>query len=302
MDISVILATYKRPNILKQTLQSFINLEIAHLRWELFVVDNAGDLETKDVVELFYGKLPINYLVETVPGKNNALNRAIGEVNGELIIFTDDDIITTESWLIQMWEGGVRWPSNVIFGGRVLPSWPKGFEGHDLSNPHLTSAYAIADWDLLEGPYTYDKVFGANMAVRMKIFNEGWRFDGNIGPNNKLDYIMGSESEFLFRLANAGFPPVYLPGSLVYHQIRPEQMALQWLKKRAYKSGKSSVPLHKNSHNFPTLIRVPRYLFRMIIESYFLLILSILFSSKRKIEYIMRVNHLWGQICQYRKL
>ncbi len=120
MDISIILATYKRPNILQRTLESFSKLECDVMQWELWVVDNAGDPPTEVVVKYWADKLPINYLVEPEPGKNHALNRALPEVCGQLIVLTDDDIIAMPDWLVQLWQGAQRWPDHMAFGGRIF--------------------------------------------------------------------------------------------------------------------------------------------------------------------------------------
>ena len=47
MDISVILATYHRPEILNRTLESFCSLDTNLLKWEVLVVDNAYDIKTQ---------------------------------------------------------------------------------------------------------------------------------------------------------------------------------------------------------------------------------------------------------------
>ena len=105
MDISVILATYKRPEILSKTLQSFCALETEGLEWEVLVVDNAGDLDTRTTVYRYQHHLPLKYFIELAPGKNNALNHAVKKARGDLFVFTDDDIIADPRWLMEVWEG-----------------------------------------------------------------------------------------------------------------------------------------------------------------------------------------------------
>jgi len=299
MDISIVLATYKRTEILQSTLESFSRFEESSLQWDLWVVDNAADPATADVVKSWDGKLPINYLVESQPGKNNALNRAIPQVRGQLIVLTDDDIIASPDWLTQIWQGSQRWPGYVVFGGRVLPHWPHGFTPHELRNPFLVGAYAIANWDLPEGEYSPEKVFGPNMAVRRQIFDEGWRFDGSIGPSQKTNYIMGSETEFILRLEASGFKPVYLPKALVYHQIRPDQMSFKWLRGRAYRAGLGSASLGKSPDECKLIAGIPRYLIRRLVESYLKYLWLKLTRSVRKTEAGMRFYTYLGMAKGY---
>ncbi len=304
MDISIVLATFKRPEILHRTLGSFQSMKNGNLKWDVLVVDNAGDPETKSVVEAYRDALPIEYLVEAAPGKNRALNRAVSDVQAELVVFTDDDVICEPDWLIRLWDGAGRWPRHLVFGGRVLPFWPRGFTPHDLGNPYLVGAYAVADWDIPEGEYEPEKVFGPNMAVRKRIFDEGWRFDVTVGPSQDGNYIMGSETEFARRLDEAGHHPVYLPEALVHHQIRPGQMDFKWLKKRAYKAGRSSVlkEAGKGASASRAMGGVPRYLYRRLLESGTAYMVSTLFDRPDKIEEGMRFYVLKGTIDEYRRL
>lgn len=301
MEISILLATYKRPEILHRTLESFSCLECATLQWDLWVIDNAFDPATETVVKSWAKKLPINYLVEPQPGKNNALNRAIPEVHGQLIVFTDDDIIATSDWLIQLWQGTQRWPEHAVFGGRVLPDWPEGFLPHDLRNPFLNGAYAIADWNLPEGSYSPKKLFGANMVVRKRIFDEGWRFEGMVGPSQKSNYIMGSETEFVLRLEAAGYAPIYLPNALVYHQIRPEQMSYDWLVNRAYRAGRGEAWLDEMGDDVKTIFGYPRYLIRRTFETLFSYGVISIFNKKKKLEHGMRFYYNLGRLIQYKE-
>ena len=93
MNLSVILATYKRTPLLSRTLESMAKLDSGRLDWELVVADNANDEETRSLVDRFRDSLPVRYLVEEGKGKNLALNRAVKEARGELFVFTDDDVV-----------------------------------------------------------------------------------------------------------------------------------------------------------------------------------------------------------------
>ena len=73
MKISIILATFNRNDLLTQTLQGLVDMDTAGLDWELILADNAGNDEAARIAESFTASLPIKYLVEKAPGKNNAL-------------------------------------------------------------------------------------------------------------------------------------------------------------------------------------------------------------------------------------
>lgn len=300
MNISVVLSTFKRPEALEKTLQSFSSLEIGIIDWDLWIVDNANDPATRTLVYKYVGRLPINYLIETKAGKNNALNHALGFIKGDLVVFTDDDIIASTDWLKQFLEGAQRWPDHKIFGGRVLPYWPEGVCAPDLplDDPLLINAYSIADWNFGEQEYSSELVFGANLAIRAEIFKNGFCFDKNIGPSQDNNYIMGSETSLLRHLEAIGHIPVYLPKVLVKHIIRPEQVSLDWLKKRAFRAGRGVAS--RDTINTPTLLGVPRFLLRRMIEIY--IKASFENDVAKKNMLILKYWYVKGQINQFYKM
>ncbi len=243
MNISLVFATYKRPDVLLKTLSSFESLNAAGLEWELLVVDNANDPKTNAVVGKFFNKLPVQYLVETSPGKNNALNSSLAGIKGELVVFTDDDILANPDWLQQLWEGAQRWPDHKVFGGRIIADWPgePPFWGDD--HPLNQSLFSLHYPTPEERPYREGDFlpYGPNMAVRREIFDQGYKFDPNIGPTNQTIYRMGSETEFLQRLKDDGYTPVFLPKAVVKHQIRPEQLTPTGLNRRNFRVGLSDI-------------------------------------------------------------
>jgi GT2 family glycosyltransferase len=238
LDLSVIVTTFRRAELLADTLASFEKLHVDGLHWRVLVVDNSGgDARTRAVVERFAARLPLRLLLEPARGMNRARNRAIDQSHGSLVVFTDDDVAPRPDWLTELRQGVERWPNAQVFGGRVLPCWPA--PGRPPA-PHALSenAYAIADWDLPEGLYSAHRVFGPNMAYRASVFEGGRRFDPRFGPDGTDTYITGAETSLNLGLERAGVTPVYLPRAVVHHRVRPEQLQPPWLYKRAFRLGR----------------------------------------------------------------
>ena len=82
MDMSIVFATYHSENILRKSLESYCQIETDY-QWELIIVDNACRAETKNLVSEFKDRLPINFIEQSPPGKNNALNKALSFVQSE---------------------------------------------------------------------------------------------------------------------------------------------------------------------------------------------------------------------------
>ena len=235
MKVSIILATYNRNDLLKQTLQGLVEMDTAGLDWEVILADNAGNEETARISESFSASLPLKFIVEQAPGKNNALNSALDHASGDMIIFTDDDVIPDIAWAKALIDAAGRWEAADLFGGRILPKYPSGMTLPRIDDPvFMRLAFVIADWDLPEGVHPAGKIWGPNMMVRRRVFDQGLRFNPNIGPTGS-SYVMGSETEFLLRASDAGHIAVYVPSALVYHQIRPEQLTHSWICGRAFR-------------------------------------------------------------------
>ncbi len=199
MDITIIFATYKRPQILANTLTSLCKLNSGSLQWELIVVDNAGHAATQEVVSQFNERLPLTFLIEQKPGKNNALNLAIPKAQGELLVFCDDDIIASENWLTEIWEGASRWPDHDVFGGKIVADWPDVLPYWGTDHSLNISLFALHEPYNKETSYKDGRVlpYGPNMAIRSKVFARGYKYNPDVGPTNKTIYKMGSETGYL---------------------------------------------------------------------------------------------------------
>lgn len=265
MNISVIIPTYQRSTILTKTLESFCGLDTEGITWELFIVDNADDEKTKAICATFDRKLPLQYFVEKKQGKNYAINGVLPQTKGELIVFTDDDIIADPQWLKELWAGSERWPEDHVFGGKIIPHWPDGKEPvKDIREDFFNSSYMQAAWNIEEGPYEAGRVWGPNMAVRRKLFDEGHRFNEDVGPQGE-NYIMGSETEFTKRMEKMGHRSIYLPQAFVQHQIRNEQVHPRWLYQRAFRYGRADT-YHEPQDQVALFLGAPRYLYRRLAE------------------------------------
>lgn len=301
MNISVLIATYKRPELLKATLESFLSLNISGIDWEILIADNCGDAATEQAINDFKSKLPITFIVERKRGKNNALNSLLLLAKGELMVFTDDDIIAERNWIISLWQGAVKWKEFNVFGGKTLAKWPNNTHfKYKLKEKRINTFFGTTYSGHKEGPYFAQEAFGANMAIRKCIFDAGWRYNPSVGPKGE-NYIMGSETELLSRLEVAGDKAVYLPSAIVYHQIRKEQLTKKWLYRRAFKAGRSIIFHENNTSNISLLFGTRRYLIRnlavILVKRVFI---YLTFNQTRRLEAGLMCWLILGEIYQSR--
>lgn len=265
-DVSILIATHRRPGLLERTLRSIGAAREAD-RAQLVVADNADDPETAAVCRRVADEtgMRLGRVVETKPGKNAALNRALGQVEGALVLFTDDDVIVDEAWIESMRDAAGRWPTHDAFGGRVLPTWPDGCPEHLKRSRFAGVCFSALDPELPEGPSGDFLPFGPNMAVRRRVFERGIRFNEEVGPRGR-SYIMGSETELVRRLRAEGEPPVFVPASVVQHTVRPEQLGLRSLLRRGVRYGRMQAYLEHRNGRGAGEARVPPHLLRAAAE------------------------------------
>ena len=263
VDVCVLLATYRRPQLLDQTLRSLAAQSLDGLSLETIVVDNAGEEATRAVVERHAAAgLRVRYLVQVEKrGKSAAVNLGLEQVpRCTLLVLTDDDIIAKPDWIAQLVGATKRWPDASLFGGRIVPHFPSDTRGIDISSPWVRIALAVENDNGDERIVPSGKLWGANLAVRGSLLTSEVRFNENLGPADG-NYITGCESDFTHRLESKGAKAVFAPLAIVQHVIRDEQLSATWLCKRAYKQGKGDA-IRSPRGNKHLWFGVPRWLYR----------------------------------------
>ncbi len=209
MKISVIIATYNRSESLRQALQSFEEMSVPpELSWELIIMDNNSNDNTKEVCNEFQKKntLPLKYIFESRKGKPYALNRGIREAKGEILALTDDDAIVDVYWLVSIAKVFSNDTSISGIGGRV-----------EQYNENTITFRTYKERILFSSPYQLynPPIIGVNMAFKKEVFDEVGGMDTSFGPGTKIGTNI--DAEFIYRVYKKGFKMVYFPDVLVYH-------------------------------------------------------------------------------------
>ena len=100
LPISVLIPTMNRPETLKATLDSFFNGDV--LPAQVVVVDQSNDenaKKTKNVCDKYSDKAQIKYVYQERPSSTEARNNAYNYASGEIIVFSDDDVLVYKNTL-----------------------------------------------------------------------------------------------------------------------------------------------------------------------------------------------------------
>jgi glycosyltransferase involved in cell wall biosynthesis len=298
--ISVIIATRDRAALLAATLDALAAQEAPGCAFEVLVVDNASIDETPAVVETAARRgVPITYLYEARPGKSHALNAAVARARGDLLVFTDDDVLPSPGWLAA-YARAMRETGADYAAGRILPLWEA--PPPRWMSPELYGVLAIPDGGeerlrIAKGVNDHVMPLGANMAVSRRVLDAigGWNPDlGKLQGTLRT----GEDHELSLRMIAAGFIGVYEPAAAVRHRVPRERLRLSYFQRWFYDNGAIEAGLEQN---YPTtgqyLLNVPRYLWRRFLGDLVTTIAAIVtWRPKRATAGEMRIAWFAGYV------
>jgi glucosyl-dolichyl phosphate glucuronosyltransferase len=249
MNVSIIICTANRAEILRETLQSLARVRVPGSA-ELLVVDNRSSDHTRQIVDDAARQypFPLRYLYEPEEGKYAALNAGIKATTGRIIAATDDDARFDEGWLERAVDGVNRYGCEFV-GGRVLPIWggakPVWLAEH---NGLHTKVIALLDHGDRVREFGRDGIswpLGVNVAYRREVFARVGLFDNRLG--RKLGTLRNqAQREWHLRARAAGVRGFYLPGMLVHHLVGPERLSKRYFRRWLYWHGISRAMLFRN--------------------------------------------------------
>jgi len=221
--ISVAVCTRDRPEDLAACLASLAALWAAP--HEVLVIDNAP--ATQATAKLVAQRFPqFRYICEEVPGLDHARNRAIREASGEVIAFTDDDVVVDADWTGSLARAFAADPAVGLITGLIEPLeqetpaqvWFERYGGFGRGCQRyylqLKRAAPLA-WNTAGAGRLGA---GANMAVRRTIFAEIGHFDPALDVGTPTRG--GGDHEIFFRLLRSGWICLYEPTAVVRHRHR----------------------------------------------------------------------------------
>jgi len=143
--------------------------------------------------------------------------------------------------------------------------------------------------------------FGANLAFRKWVFNNGVRFRTDLGPNPS-EPIRGEESELILELMRSGLKGIYTPFAVVFHRNPRQRMKEKYLREWYYGLGMREVRLAPISASGHLIMGVPRYIWRQLIES------TLRYASTRWtrpsgvwLSSEIKMATIWGMISEIRR-
>jgi glycosyltransferase involved in cell wall biosynthesis len=220
------------------------------LAWELLLIDNNSTDQTRHIADLYSSTLPLRYFFEPKQGLSNARNRALQEYRGELLVFTDDDVVLDAAWLLEYSLAQTSFAGANYFGGRILPLW-NGDKPGWLKDPTLALLsgvlvhYDIGDDNRLfaAGDPT---PFGASFAVRRGLAESVGLFSPALGVAGS-NTARGEETEYLQRAKATGASGAYVGKAVCYHVQDPMRFKFRYLYQYGIATGRTECLLGQSA-------------------------------------------------------
>jgi glycosyltransferase involved in cell wall biosynthesis len=291
MNISLIISTWNNSKRLTITLESLSQCHIPEgISWELVLVNNNCTDDTDSVVEQFRSRLPIKYVKEPRQGVSIARNTGLANALGELIIFTDDDVVVLENWIKNYWKAYFKNPPGNFWGGSIVSD----FECTPLEPELLDSAISSVrghDLGTQERVIKGNEYFlGANWAASKVALQQVGGFDESLGLNSKGRSNVGEESDLMNRLKLIGLQPLYLPNVTLKHFVPASKCTLTHIGKRIEESGRHQSFRYVNDPSKKDF-GIPRWIIRESFQHYLKWIFGNISGKRKYQDYIKFRNH-----------
>lgn len=226
LDVSIIIGSYNRAEMLAQTLSSLTALDTQldsgdHFTYEVVVIDNASTDNTQETISQFTSSdksgsaTQVRGFYEKEAGVTYARNCGIEASVGKWIAFHDDDQKAHPRWLAELINLATRRNLNIV-GGAVHLLLPES--NTRVLSPQLRQLLGEKVGMTEEQAYGRKRIPGTNnLLVRRSVLDEVGIFDTRIKNG-------GEDAELYRRIRTAGYKAWFTPKAIVYHIIPEPRM------------------------------------------------------------------------------
>lgn len=233
--ISAVIPTHNRAQSLRATVNSLLQCSYPRDRLEVVIVDNRSTDDTSTVVtEMSALDDRVIGIREERQGAHFARNSGALRARGEILYFTDDDMIADRDMLSNILTGFVPGARVASVTGRVLPRWetepPRWILEHCRNS-------LLSLLDLGDGLIVSDRdpgVFSCHQAVTRDAFIRA----GGFNPDTNAGEFTGdNETGLNIKIARLGYRFAYVGRAVTHHSIPGSRMTQQHLNSRMWDQG-----------------------------------------------------------------
>lgn len=207
IETSIIIPTYNRANILEKCLEALEKQ--TYKNFEIIIVDDGSEDNTKKTVYEFKkkSKLKISYICQEHKQQGAARNKGVKKAGGKYVVFTGDDIITSENWLSEHIRTQKKNNNTAVLG---LTLWHPELKINDFMR-HLAPNGPQFNYGLIKNKEADWRFFWtSNISLERKWLDKE-KFDENFCGWGYEDLELG------YRLEKRGLRIVFNDKAIAYH-------------------------------------------------------------------------------------
>lgn len=251
--ITIMICTYKRPEKLKDTLNSILHLDCNLNRAVVVVVDNDICKSAKSVVYSYKDRLNIIYGVESNRGISNARNRCLSiasRIDCEFVAFIDDDETFEKRWIEEAINCLNRNNADIVAGPvyRVYP---------ELTPSWIIKSKLFEPKEMNDGA-VLDKCATGNVLMKKENIY-GMRFDIKYAVSG------GEDTKFFMEMNKKGKKIVYSKKSVIYETIESDRISIRYTAKRIFREASYYVHIEKEVLKVNAIVRLVKSIGKILI-------------------------------------
>lgn len=230
-DVSIVLCTYNRADMLKECIESLLEQKTHGLfDFEVVVIDNGSTDNTSQVVQDLQpkSKVPLRYFLEPQPGQVHARHRGFDEALGEWIANFDDDEVAEPDWLYAMMKLATE-KGILSVGGKLRLRLPEGCNRQ--LHPRVRRVLGESVMWNEPRPYTRRQGPGSGTQLLHRSVLDA------IGRYDVSQSLRGYDTDFYRRMRDAGIASWFAPDSIAYHVTPPNRLTFRYLQETCFHDG-----------------------------------------------------------------
>jgi GT2 family glycosyltransferase len=217
-ETTLIVASRNRPLMLRDTIVSILGGD--EVPSEVIVVDQS-DRRDDALAALRSERCELRYHWAASRGVSRANNEGVAAARHGILVFTHDDVRVQADWFGTLVRALVAGGARTVVTGRVMPSTAEVAGG---IVPTIKTDLAPA---VYAGRIDDDPLYPLNMAMYRSALDGVGGFDERLGPGTP--YPAAEDNDLGYRLLEAGYSIVYVPGAVVEHRAwRSDVVRLRW--------------------------------------------------------------------------
>jgi glycosyltransferase involved in cell wall biosynthesis len=245
VHLSVIIPTRNRVALLQRTLESLSAVHYPPRDFEVIVVDTASTDGTKDYCGGPVAGLFRNFRYERCekPGLHVGRHRGARVAAADLLVYADDDIRPTETWLAAV-SDAFSDPQVALVGGNDLPDfeseppeWVAGLWSEVPGEGRVLGYYSLVDFGDRARDIPPEYVYGCNFSIRRQVLKDACGFHPDGMPAALLRYRGDGETAVSQGISRLGLRTRFTPAASIFHWVPQKRMSLEYLEQRGFAQG-----------------------------------------------------------------